>query len=406
MNRPLRQWGLCLALLGLAAPTQALETHFGGFGTANLSCFGNGDADYVINAQPEGPGRTRHCDTGLDSLLGVQIDTALNEQVEFGLQGVADRNVGRNFTPEVTVAQVRWHVSDSTTLRLGRMATASLLHAEDRQVRYAMPWVRPPLEVYNLMPQYIHDGLDFIHEGEWGSWRTEWQGGLTHADFDMPLSNQSDTYALESNTAFLHLALRQAGTEYKLGYAYGQATISNATMDQLFNQMRSALPEGNALVDDLAVQDSPSHFLVVGFKREQGDWLLMSEIAYRSLRGLIRDQYGAYVTLGRRYGDWMPYATLARRWTSGPESDSRALGPFKAPVDELLAASRFDTTSVSLGLSRDLGKQATLKLQADWIKPDEQSWGLFTNHAYGMADPGYLNPRHTWLFSMGVDFIF
>ena len=98
----------------------------------------------------------------------------------------------------------------------------------------------------------------------------------------------------------------------------------------------------------------------------------------------------------------MPYATLARRWTRGSDSDSRA-GFLQPAVEGLLAGTRFDSTSVSLGLSREITEQATLKFQSDWIRPDKKSWGLYSNHApdYNFADPG-----SDWLFTLSLDFVF
>ena len=128
----------------------------------------------------------------------------------------------------------------------------------------------------------------------------------------------------------------------------------------------------------------------------------MTEIAYRNIDGFFRDQYGAYVTLGRHFGPWMPYTTLAKRWSSGPDSDSRA-GSLRPEVEALLAGTRFDTSSVSLGLSREITEQAIVKFQADWIKADKDSWGLYTNHA---ADYNFANPDSDWLYTLSLDFVF
>ena len=100
-------------LLIIAGPSSALDTYFSGFGTASLSCFTNDSADYVMNTQAEGPGRSQRCDAGLDSLLGVQLDTGLSDAVEFGLQVIVDRNVDLDYSPEVSVAQLRWHPTNS-----------------------------------------------------------------------------------------------------------------------------------------------------------------------------------------------------------------------------------------------------------------------------------------------------
>ncbi|RLJ17010.1 hypothetical protein DJ031_16270 [bacterium endosymbiont of Escarpia laminata] len=390
-------------LLTLGRPGIALETYIGGFGTASLSCFSSDTADYVINDQPEGPGRTRHCDAGLDSTLGVQLDLGLSESVDFGLQIVAGRNVERNFKPDVTLAQLRWRPTDALTLRLGRMPSSAFLHAENRQVRYAMPWVRPPLEVYGLVPAFSQDGLEIINEGSFGRWQTEWHGGITRIAFDVAASNSRETFPIEANGAFLNLTLRDRNTQIKLGYGYSKTSFTSADAEALFGALSALVfPDGAQLADDLAIDQAATHLFGLGMSHEQNDWLAMAEFGFRSIEGFFRDQYGAYVTLGKRFGPWMPYSTLAWRWTRGPDSDSRA-GFLQPQVDVVLASSRYDTSSLALGLSREITEQATLKFQADWIQPDKNSWGLYYNHA---PDYDYANPDSDWLFTLSLDFIF
>ena len=403
--------GIGLILFVFSLQLSAGENHIGGFGTASLSCFSNEQADYVLNDQPEGAGRTRDCDAGLDSLLGVQLDLGLQENLDFGLQLIADRNEDRSYTPDVTVAQLRWYPSDATTLRLGRMPTPSFLHSEDRQVRYAQPWVRPPLEVYGLIPLFSNDGVELLYRSRLGDWNAEWQGGLTRIEFESPKSNADSTYPVESRQATLNVSLQHAGTLIKLGYSYGKVTLKQPDLITLVDALRSmdeaGSPGASELADDLAIEDSPWHLLALGMRYEKNSWLFMGEAAYRTIEGFFRDQYGTYLTLGRWMGPWMPYVTLAKRWTDGPDRDSRAdaLG-IGGTIEELLASTRFDTTSVALGLSRHMGEHLVLKLQSEWIKPDDNSWGLYTNHAYGYGDADYLNPSSEWLHTVSLDFVF
>lgn len=137
----------CRALLAclcfLATTVQATDFNWGGFGSVGLACSDSNDVDFAVNTQPKGPGRTSRCDTGLDSLLGVQFDWQLNAQFELGLQLIAERQYDASFTPEISVGQLRWHPSRNLTVRLGRMPTPIFLHSENRQVHFTMPWIRP-----------------------------------------------------------------------------------------------------------------------------------------------------------------------------------------------------------------------------------------------------------------------
>lgn len=396
---------LCLAIL-LWLPSfasTAIETHLMGFGTASLSCFSSDEADFVPNDFPKGPGNSGRCDTGLDSLLGLQADITFTESLEFGIQAITARTQDRDYRPEISVAQLRWRPTDTTTLRLGRMPTPTFLHSEDRQVRYAMPWVRPPQEVYSLLPSFSTDGLEIIYETQIGNWQTEWQGGITTIEFDTLNSTSQDAFPVESDNIYLNLMLRNINTMFKLGYYHGVVTLDNPDLELLLGLLSTfGGSPGRQLADDLEIDKTTGHLISAGIRHEQNNWLAVAEIAFRQTNGFIRDQYGAYITVGHRFNSWMPYMTIAKRWTKGPETDSRA-GLFTAQVEDLLAISRFDSKSASVGLAKDLTESSTLKLQVDWIKPDDDSWGLYFNHS---PTYDYANPEEDWLFTLSVDFIF
>jgi hypothetical protein len=390
-------------LLMLSNSVAALDYHVSGFGTASLSCFTNDTADFVINDQPEGPGRTRTCDGGTDSLLGVQFDLDLLKSLEIGVQVVGNRNENRDYLPTLMIAQMRWHPTDNLTFRLGRAPSPAFLYSESRLVRYGLPWVRPPLEVYGLFPTYSNDGLEFIHKKLFGNWQAEWHGGMTQVSFDTPISNTKDTTPFNAYGGFLNLSLERSNTLIKLGYGYYKVTYNPPDTNKLVDFLRTPLfSEGQQLADDLAVDESSIHLFAVGVRHEYADWLVMGEFSHRLNVGFVRNQYGAYLTVGRHFDSWMPYATIARRWTSGPNNDVRA-GFLQPQVAYLLAATRYDTTSAALGLSHDINDNIKLKLQTDWIRPDDNSWGLYTNHA---PDYNYSHPGSDWLFTMNLDFVF
>lgn len=395
---------MAISLMTVAANTLAFEPHLRGFGTASLSCFSSNDSDFVTNNQPKGPGISGTCDTGVDSLLGLQIDAELTRQLEFGLQIIADRHADASFDPDFSIAQLRWHANDALTFRFGRMPTPTFLHSEDRQVRYAMPWVRPPLEVYGLIPTLYNDGMEFVFETVLKEWQIEWHGGISRFDFEIPdAATKGALDDVETENVYLNFLVRNSNTLIKIGYfkfkvsAPSEAAIAIFDALEFFNG-----PPGSALVSDLEIKDSDSELISLGIRYDNNNWLAMGEYAYRTIDSYLRDQYGAYMTVGYHMDDWMPYFTLARRWTKGPDTDNRA-GLLTPQLNTLLAYSRFDSTSISLGLSRVLNEQATLKVQTDWIQPDDDSWGLYFNHS---SDYDFNNPESDWLFSLSLDFIF
>lgn len=404
IRNPFRVLFTVLSMLPLQ-PTSlgAVELNAGGYGTAGLSCFSSRDADYVANLQPEGPGRSSGCDAGLDSVLGLQVDLLINEQIEVGAQATLNRNADRSFTPELNIGQLRWKPLEELTLRFGRNPNPSFLHSENRKVGYAMPWVRPPLEVYGLAPLFSGDGVDALYETRLGPWSAEWHAGIGTFRIPVPMNNSDDLFHVDSTQGFLNLSLHGSNSLLKAGYTHGHVSFEDDGMEPLFDAL--ALyggVEGRHLAKELAVDGSRFHLLTIGGRYEREDWLVMGEFGYRTVEGFVRDQYGAYITVGHQFGPWLPYFTLAKRWTDGPSTDERA-GIMSPAVEALLASSRYDTQSLALGLSREIGEHAKLKFQADWIQPDRNSWGLYLNDGSGYD---FDRPGSDWLFTVNVDFVF
>ncbi len=172
-------------------------------------------------------------------------------------------------------------------------------------------------------------------------------------------------------------------TLIKLSYLFDFLTIENPFVklitDNLIDFAESA---GKALAYDLETGNNFSHIISVGIKHETEYGFLLSEFSHQNIDGFFRDQYSAYLTIGLYLEKWTPYATVSRRWTKGKNCDTRAGIFFSRPVSALLNATRFDNTSLSLGLAYSLQEQVTLKFQSKWIIPDHAGYGLYFNHDY------------------------
>lgn len=353
MNRFSVQHSIVFYILvcAISPAADAFDYQFTGFGSAGFSCVAYDHADFVIDDQPEGPGRTSSCDAGIDSMFGVQLHLMFNDALDFSLQAVLHRNSEGDFLPELTVAQLRWQPLDGLTLRFGRMPTPAFSHSDNRQVRYTMPWVRPTTEIYDLLPRVSSDGIEFIIAHTIEEWHAEWLGGITVADHEAPRSNIEDTFPVDAEGMFLNLTLSNANTRIKLGYLFGVSSIANPDANLILQTLRALSGQrDSALADDLEIDNNFSQMVSFGVNHDTEDWFVIGEFAYRSIGGYFRDQYGAYPTLGAHLGDWSPYTTVARRWTQGDDIDTRA-GLLSQPVAALLAATRYDSTRIALGLA-------------------------------------------------------
>lgn len=376
-----------------------------GFGTLGYSCFSNDQADFVLNIQPKGPGRSDECSGTLDSLLAVQLDWLINSKLQAGIQLTSDFNADRTYEPEFTMAQLRWYMSDSTLLRFGRNHNPAFIHSDTRNVRFSMPWARPPLEVYGLSPVYIQDGIELLHKRNIENWWMELHFSITESHFDNPRANASGTDEVDVDDQFFAgITLEKEGLLFKASYGRGNVSTSSPVLDFVLGSLTD-----QSLVSDLALQDDLYELATLGVQYQTPEWLFIMEYGYRQVSdSFFRDMQGAYITVGRYLGNWMPYATIARRSTSGPDFDNRATGLFENylvndPRDGVLNATRYDASSISLGVSYQFMDNALIKFQADWQKPDDNSWGLYTNHG-GLYN--FIKPDDDILFSLNVDFVF
>jgi hypothetical protein len=147
----------------------------------------------------------------------------------------------------------------------------------------------------------------------------------------------------------------------------------------------------------------------LGAQYDDGANVAIAEFAKRTDDGTIvsADMHGAYLTYGRRFGNFMPYLTAAIHRVDSPMTTDAipAVGPLAelaAGVNETIGNSS-DQNSYSAGVRFELPsfsavKGALLKLQYDHIVTDG-----------GPGNLNFVTPRFDGavdMIGMSVDFIF
>ncbi|MFM9912291.1 MAG: hypothetical protein ACKVN9_02010 [Methylophilaceae bacterium] len=384
--------GLCLTLMFVPA-ARALDNDgesrlsFRGFGTLGIACFSAKGYDYEREERPDGPGKSRTCDAKLGSTLGVQVDATLSENVQATLQATSYHRADDSFTPEVTLANLSWNLGDGVGIRAGRMQWPMFLASEYRNVLFAQPWVRPPVEMYNRASAYSIDGIELNKHTNFGDWAAEFYGGVAHSGFDIArVDGTDDTDQLSTNFAYLNARFKRGDWQFNGGLMGGNVSYANPQLNAALSLLSTNLAK------ELENEDKSLFFLTLGTRYENDLWLLQSEFMYRSNDSLYRDQYAAYLMAGRNFGKWMPYTILSRGWSESQGKEDKATTPFEHNLAKTLVNfTKKDRTSFSLGLSHTLSEKAILKLQAEWIKPDG-----------GTVVPGAL--EH--MLTINLDFIF
>lgn len=381
----------------------AVQLH--GFGTLGISCFSSREADFVYDLLPNGPGRTRRCDVGTDSLLGVQTDVQPVDALTASLQIISQRSPrSSTFRPDVQLANLRWQINDAWWLRLGRVNNPMFIESDYRLVRHALTGARTPSEVYGMSPTYQMDGLDTSYRFVVSGWRGELYGGIHTNDIKTRNSNSQaiSVYSVRDIRTVTLSGERGAWT-LKAGYNTDRVFYADPRTDLLFDLLRRL--GASSLADNLTLNNTAVRILSASVRYDDNDWQVQSEVVRRHFEdSYFRDAWAAYLTVGRRLGLWMPHVTLARRQTSGRTVDPRAPAFLASYVSDLLTATRYDQRSLTLGVSREIGKNMSGKLQVQWIRPDKNAWGNVLTNFSPSYDPS--SPLRGVLVSANLDFLF
>lgn len=90
-----------------------------------------------------------------DSNIGIQLTKPLAKEVEITVQLYAEGS--NNFDVQARWAFLEWNPDEHWSLRAGRVRSDPYLLAEVVNITYLYPWVRPPQEVYSLVPTNMID---------------------------------------------------------------------------------------------------------------------------------------------------------------------------------------------------------------------------------------------------------
>jgi hypothetical protein len=83
------------------------------------------------------------------------------------LQLVSERTLRDGYAPVVEWANLQYQVTPDLSVRVGRIALPLFLTGDYRKAGYALPWVRPPVELYGAIPLSNSDGVDASYRWQW-----------------------------------------------------------------------------------------------------------------------------------------------------------------------------------------------------------------------------------------------
>lgn len=393
-----------------ALPTvaSAVDFSYSGFSTAAYSQTDTDLADVGYSSQPDSIDKGGSFE--IDSKLGLQLTAKFDEMFSATVQGVAYTDLTGDWEPHLDWAYVRAQATQSTSFRAGYLRAPTFMYSDSVFVGYANTWVRPPMEVYNLHPVYQLLGVDATYRAQFGNAIVTVNPYYGEGEVEL------GTGKLEV-TDWMGLATSVNYGSFQARIGYSRSTIDKSTLaigaltDSLRN-IPTFMCEGCAgVADQLELEGAKIDNFNVGVQYDDGANFLASEYGEaRSDQGgfLLPDRRAAYVTYGHRFGNLMPYATVAglRRQealSTNAIPAGGALGALSTTVNDLIqSAGANDQDSYSLGVRYEVPsfamvKGAVVKVQYDHIDADGR--GNLNNVMPGFD--GKVN-----MFSASFDFIF
>lgn len=405
--------GLCLALGGAAALADD-GLRLSGFGTLGYTADSRSDIAPArdIVQLPES-GFSTGPSWRVDTRLGVQMEYSLSPNADLVGQLVVRDQFHRDLDSATELAYLTVRPGTQWDVRAGRINYDAFLMSEYRNVGYAYPWVRPPSEFYGWIPILSVDGLDATYRFESASarWRLKAQLGRS-SPFAIPIQSGYDFRADDMRG----VSVTGQTDKWRFKLAYSQWTAANevpafaplhAGLDSLAAAgVPGVSAEAADLRRNLSFQGARVSYTTLGAVYDDGQWLAQAELGTTTAStAVVPHGRMAYVSIGRRFGDWTPLLTFSTSRPDAPRLPANDWGGYNATLRDpalfVLNTNRIEQDTVSLGLRWDFHRQAALKLQWDQTQIKPTGYGLWWRDEAINRDGSRIN-----LLAMTLDFAF
>jgi opacity protein-like surface antigen len=373
-----------------------------GFGTVGAAHSSEKKADYTSTIfKPNGAGHTRDWSFDVDSRLGLQMDVNFTPQLSAVLQVIAEQRYDNSYKPTVEWANVKYRVTPDFSVRVGRIALAGFIASDYRKVGYAIPWLRPPGDLYGLSQLTSSDGIDVNYRfraGELTNTLHSYYGNR----------NIRTTYNRGAVSEFRDMFGITHTMDYgaaSFRYGYYQGRLSMDAISPFFDAFRRFGPRGVEIAERYDLQNKPYRVAAVGASYDPGNWFAMGEYAIQTSDSWLGDRTGWYVSGGVRINQFTPYVIYSQVKPDSPSSDpgvpAVAATRLNAGLNALLRALANDQKTVAVGGRWDFARNAALKVQYDHIDIAPGSRGSLLNQ-----QPGFVPGGKVDVFSVALDFVF
>jgi len=377
-----------------------------GFGTLGAVRHGSDGVEYRRDiSQPNGA-KAHRWNVDVDSMLGVQATLRPISNLEATVQLVTRHAIGVGYNPQVTWAYMKWKPREDITLRAGRLGIELYPQGDSAEIGYANLLVRQPIIVY---PR-TQEGFDAELTVPLGEGTARFKGMLGRTVGRLILGGSH--YDTQGSRIWGTLAeYSWSGWTGRLvtGALKTRKEISGTDVDAL-NAALSMAPNGTEITSVLSMQNRRQRYTAAALSYDSGPLLGEASMAAISSPGWST-LHNIHVLVGRRVGDFIPYAAYSRQSMGRNIITTGIPWGFSAATDALNLASgqaqginKTNQSIISLGVRRDITRNTAVKFQIDRIRYQEPDAIVDPSLSAGAFEQRSHKNLH--LFSAALEFVF
>ena len=320
------------------------------------------------------------------SLIGVQLDYTLSDNLDFVGQFVYREQDEQNIGSITQMAFLRYDISAKWQVRAGRLA-ADIFHFSDtRDVSIAYPWVKVPTEVYGIVPARSFDGGDISYTTPFSDFNLSVKGfwGSGESDFssneNSPIKfNNLRSIGVEFTAFDWSVALKH--TETKAENDNAEVAVVAAAVAQLQPFWIGA----TKFSEEVSLRNASIHYTSLYFNRFIGDWELSGEFSHIDSNSIaLRPSFNGFLNLSYLYGAHTFYAlySFARTDTYFLNEEQPAFpinentAEIVLFVEEVASTLAHRQQSYSVGWRWDLKENLAFKAQVERTDVKARGTGL------------------------------
>lgn len=368
------------------------EHRFSGFATLGIAVSDNPDLVFRRDVTKDDGAYEHSGSWKSDSLLGLQWQSSWSPEWGTMVQLVAKDRFDNSLANSVEWAFVRYRPMDSLDLRVGRLGADVFMLSEYRQVGYAIPWVRPPHDLYGIASLYHFDGADINKRFALGNAMLNIKAFYGNSDEEYP-TGFNDRQGLAVDFDLYGASSSLEWNYWKLRYTYANVEVKSDHAKPLrdgLEQVALFWPPATLFLSELETLNRSFDYNQLGVKYDNNDWWFQGEfVQLGSELALVATGKHAYASLGKRFGSLSifgltGYAEPKSSPVVVPSPSIQLSEPYQSQLDYLVVATertlngvRIKQCSYGVGARWDFAAKMALKVQLEEFDVDKTGTNLW-----------------------------